>query len=118
MSFLSRLIGLIGMTAITCTGGLSASADTVQARCDIYTKNGPETYSGLCSFSQRQGVVGIQLPDGRRFDLLPDRDRPNTYTDRDGQPATRELREGQGHVYHLVQQSIYVFWDPFPYQPQ
>ncbi|WP_338461009.1 hypothetical protein VZH09_07470 [Synechococcus elongatus IITB7] len=90
-------------------------ADTVQARCDIYANDGPVTYSGLCSFSQRQGVVGIQLPDGRRFDLLPDRDRANTYTDLEGRPATRQLREGQGHVYRLAQQSIFVFWDTAPY---
>lgn len=97
----------------------SAKADTVQARCDVYPKGSDQvSFSGLCFFSQRQGVVGIQLPNGQRYDLLPAGDRPNTYTDLAGQPATRTLLEGRGHLYCLAQQSIYVFWDPAPYQPQ
>jgi hypothetical protein len=47
-------------------------ADTVRARCDVSPRGDDRaTSSGPCTFSQRQGVMGIQLANGRRYDLVP-----------------------------------------------
>ncbi len=93
-------------------------ADTVQARCDVYPKGEDRaTSSGLCTFSQRQGYVGIQLKNGSRVELTPDAVKPNTYIDQNGKPARREIMEGKlGQVYRLATQSIFVYWDPSPYK--
>ncbi|UBF25847.1 hypothetical protein K9N68_30605 [Kovacikia minuta CCNUW1] len=50
----SVVITSLGMTAI-------AKADTVNAHCDVYPKGEDRAKSsGLCTFSQRQGAVGIE----------------------------------------------------------
>jgi hypothetical protein len=90
-----------------------AHADTVQARCDIYPK-GEDRASAVvpCTFSQRQGYVAIQLPDGVRHELSPKGDQPGTYVDEKGRPAYRNSGLGKrGHIYRLADKSIYVYWD-------
>jgi hypothetical protein len=93
-------------------------ADTTQARCDVYPKGDDKaTSSGLCSFSQRQGYVSIELKGGQRIELKPDAVKPNTYVDAKGKPARREILEAnRGQVYRLASQSIFLFWDPAPYK--
>jgi hypothetical protein len=96
---------------------LSAKADTVTARCDVYPKGQDRaTSSGLCTFSQRQGVVGIQLENGKRYDLIPVGDNPGNYRDQNGRAAYRQSGLGdKGQIYRLATESIYVYWDPAPY---
>ncbi len=93
-------------------------ADTTQARCDVFPKGEDKaSSSGLCSFSQRQGYVSIELKGGQRIELKPDANKPNTYVDAKGKPARREILEAnRGQVYRLASQSIFVFWDPAPYK--
>jgi hypothetical protein len=94
-----------------------ALADTVQARCDVFPAGDDKaTSSGLCTFSQRQGFVSIQLKGGQRIELKPNESTPNAYFDGQGEPAKREILDAnRGQVYRLEKQSIFVFWDPAPY---
>lgn len=99
---------------------ISAKADTVTARCDVYPKGEDSaTSSGLCTFSQRQGVVGIQLENGDRYDLVPVGEQPGTYKDQDGRAAYRQSGlDDKGQIYRLANESIYVYWDTAPYGNQ
>lgn len=95
----------------------AASADTVEARCDVFPKGSDKaSSSGLCSFSQRQGYISIQLKDGTRYELSPSGDKPGTYVDQNGKPAYRQSGLGnRGHIYRLAKQSLFIYWDPAPY---
>ncbi len=103
-------IASVGMTAI-------AKADTVTARCDVYPKGQDRaTSSDVCTFSQRQGVVGIQLKNGKRYDLVPVGNNPGNYRDQNGRAAYRQSGLGdKGQIYRLATESIYVYWDTAPY---
>jgi hypothetical protein len=94
----------------------TAKADTVQARCDVFPKGEDRAKSsGPCSFSQRQGFVGIQLKNGKRYDLSPVGNKPNTYRDGNGRPALRDPGLGnQGQIYRLATESIFVYWQSAP----
>lgn len=94
-----------------------AFADTVDARCDVFPAgNDKATSSGLCTFSQRQGFVTIQLKGGQTIELKPNESTPNAFFDAKGEPAKREILEAnRGQVYRLDTQSIFVFWDTAPY---
>jgi len=97
----------------SCSIGLAAKADTVEARCDIYPR-GQDRASAVvpCTFSQRQGAVGIQLQNGKRYDLSPVGNQPGNYVDRNGQAAYRQTGLGdKGQIYRLADESIYVYWD-------
>lgn len=99
---------------------MSAKADTVTARCDVYPKGEDRAKaSGLCTFSQRQGFVGIQLSSGKRYDLSPMGNQPGNYKDQNGKAAYRQSGLGdKGQIFRLATESIYVYWDPAPYKPQ
>jgi hypothetical protein len=105
---------LLGATVLAAALAMApARADTVQARCDIYLK-GEDHASAVvrCMFSQRQGYVSIQLPDGVRHELSPKGDQPGTYVDEKGRPAYRTSGLGKrGQIYRLADKSIYVYWD-------
>ncbi|MFM6204622.1 hypothetical protein [Planktothrix sp.] len=116
MKFQTTLATILLSVSILGTAS-PVKADTVQARCDVYPKGEDQvSSSGLCTFSQRQGVVGIQLQNGKRYDLTPVGDEPGNYIDQDGQAAYRQEGLGdQGQIYRLAQESIYVYWDTAPY---
>jgi hypothetical protein len=109
-------VALLSLGALLAA--LPAQADTVKARCDVFPKGEDRaTSSGLCTFSQRQGFVSIQLKNGQRIELSPHGDKPNTYLDANGKPATREFEDsGKIHIYRLAKQSIFVYWDTTPYK--
>jgi hypothetical protein len=87
-----------------------AHADTVNARCDVYPKGDDRaTSSGACTFSQRQGAVGIQLANGKRYDLAPAGNQPGTYLDQKGRPAFRQSGlADRGQIFRLTNESIFV----------
>jgi len=89
-----------------------ARADTVDARCDIYPKGDDHASAVLpCTFSQRQGYVGIDRADGVRHELEP-KGRPGTYVDDNGKPAHRIRGLGsRGQIYRLANETIYVYWN-------
>lgn len=96
---------------------VAAKADTVNARCDVYPAGQDRaTYAGPCTFSQRQGAVGIQLQAGKRYDLRPDGSHPGNYIDQSGRAAYRQAGLGSsGQIYRLATESVYVYWDSAPY---
>jgi len=99
--------------------GAPGRADTVKASCSVYPAGSDTaTSSGPCTFSQRQGFVGITLPNGRRYDLSPVGSGPNTYRDQQGQPAQRDVSSlaERGQIYRLRKESIFVYWDPNLFQ--
>ena len=89
-----------------------ARADTVDARCDIYAKGSDKVSKVVaCTFSQRQGYVGIDRADGVRHDLSPQGAAGN-YVDEKGQKAIRSSGLGsKGQIYRLANETIYVYWD-------
>lgn len=106
---------LLSLTSVVVASPVRA--DTVDARCDVFPAGDDKaTSSGLCTFSQRQGFVSIQLKNGQRIELKPNESTPNAYFDERGEPAKREILEAnRGQVYRLEKQSIFVFWDPAPF---
>jgi hypothetical protein len=110
----TQTILLAGATAIASLSvSLVAKADTVNARCDVYPRGADRASAVVpCTFSQRQGVVGIQLQNGKRYDLSPTGNQPGNYVDQDGQAAYRQAGLGdRGQIYRLANESIYVYWD-------
>jgi hypothetical protein len=112
MNLKIALLGIITSLA-TVTTALPAKADTVPAHCDIYAKG--EDYpskSTPCTFSQRQGYIGIERADGIRYELSPAGDKPATYTDQNGKSVTREDGLGNaGLIFRMSDVSVYVYWD-------
>ncbi len=109
---------LVVVVAIASVGlTVAVRADTVNARCDVYPKGEDRaSSSALCTFSQRQGVVGIQLKNGKRYDLRPVGNNPDNYRDQNGRAAYRQSGLGdKGQIYRLATESIYVYWDTAPY---
>uniref|UniRef100_B8HKC1 Uncharacterized protein n=1 Tax=Cyanothece sp. (strain PCC 7425 / ATCC 29141) TaxID=395961 RepID=B8HKC1_CYAP4 len=109
---------ILALTIAYCSFSLAkpAQADTITARCDVYPKGEDRaTSSGLCTYSQRQGVIGIQLKNGKRYDLVP-ANQPNHYRDQNGRAAYQQSGLGdKGQIFRLVNESIYVYWDTAPY---
>jgi hypothetical protein len=91
----------------------SVSADTTQARCDIYPRGEDHASQTLaCTFSQRQGSVSIAREDGVRYELSTQGDDPGNYLDQDGRAAYRQSGLGdQGLIFRLAEESVYVYWD-------
>jgi hypothetical protein len=91
-----RVVPLVSVALLSLAGllaGLPAQADTVKARFDVLPKGGDRaTSAGLCTFSQRQGFVSIQLKNGQSFELSPQVDKPNTYLDVNGSRRLANLR--------------------------
>lgn len=53
---------------------------------------------------------------GKTIELTPNQSTPDAYFDQRGEPAMREILEGnRGQVFRLEKKSIFVFWDPAPY---
>ena len=91
---------------------ITAHADTVDARCDIYPKGSDRASKVVaCTFSQRQGFVSIDRADGVRHELSPRRGVGN-YLDQDGKRAIRSAGLGRsGQIYRLAQETVFVYWD-------
>lgn len=103
------------MTAIaTLSLGTPANADTTPAHCDLYAPGEDYAYlSSNCTFSQRQGFIGIQLQaNGARYDFEPVGDRPGNFIDPDGAAVYRQAGLGDaGQIFEFVDGShLYVYW--------
>jgi hypothetical protein len=111
-------LSLLSLLLPTLWAGFAA-ADTTNARCDIYPKGSDQVDTMVaCTFSQRQGAVGIARADGIRYDLTPVGDAPGTYRDAQGRPAYRQKGLGnQGQIYRLADVSVYVYWDTSALNP-
>lgn len=95
--------------------GTSAKADTTDAHCDIYAPGEDYAYlSSNCTFSQRQGHIGIHLQSNNvRYELDPVGDTPGNFLDQYGQAVYRQAGLGDaGLIFEFVDGShMYVYWD-------
>lgn len=107
----------IGLAIASFSVSFIAKADTVNARCDVFPKGEDRAKSsGLCTFSQRQGSVDIQLENGKRYDLTLDSNQPVNYRDQNGRRSYRQAGlSDKGQIYRLATESIFVYWDTAPY---
>lgn len=108
---------LSAVTSLTALGlGMAAKADTVPAHCDLYAPGEDYAYlSSNCTFSQRQGHIGIQLQsNGVSYELDP---VPNAasgnFRDQHGQVVYRQSGLGNaGTIFEFVDGShLWVYWD-------
>ncbi|MEO0406252.1 MAG: SH3 domain-containing protein [Cyanobacteria bacterium P01_A01_bin.135] len=111
-----RSVLFSSLAALTASSiALVAKADTVPAHCDLYAPGEDYAYlSSNCTFSQRQGHIGIQLQaNGTRYELDPVGDRPGNFTDQFGNAVFRESGIGDaGQIFRLGDGSaLYVYWD-------
>ena len=110
-----RTILTATVAALTSVGiSFAAKADTVAAHCDIYAPG--DSYPSLshnCTFSQRQGFVGVQLDSGRRYDFSPVGDQPGNFVDENGSAVYRQAGLGtDGQIFQLPDGAkLYVYWD-------
>lgn len=95
------------------------SADSVEARCDIYAKGSDHTSKMIpCTFGQRQGFVTITRDDGVTHDLSPVGNAPGTFRDQDGRSVYRQSGLGdQGLIFRFDKESVYVYWDNSALKP-
>jgi hypothetical protein len=80
-----------------------ASADSTEARCDIYPAGEDHTDKTIpCTFSQRQGFVTIRRGDGVVHDLEPVGDEAGNFRDTQGRPVYRQSGLGdQGLIFRF-----------------
>jgi hypothetical protein len=108
---------LSATTSLAMLGlGFAAKADTIPAHCDLYAPGEDYAYlSSNCTFSQRQGYVGIQLQsNGVRYELAPiPNSSPGNFTDQYGNAVYRQSGLGDaGNIFEFVDGShLYVYWD-------
>lgn len=97
----------MGLAWCTCL-----SADTTEARCDIYPRGADEASAVIpCSFSQRQGFVTIRRADGVVHDLRPEGDIVGNFLDEQGRRVFRQSGLGRaGLIWRLPEESVFVYW--------
>ena len=94
-----------------------ANADSASAHCGFSASRDhlPERTSP-CSFSQRQGYIGIYFEGGQSFNFTPVGDVPGNYRDEAGRPVYRQKGLGQqGQLFKLPSTPdglpfLYVMW--------
>jgi hypothetical protein len=108
---------LSAVTSFAALGfGLAAQADTVPAHCDLYApREDYPSLSSACTFSQRQGHIGIQLQsNGTRYEFDPVANAsPGNFKDQHGQAVYRQSGLGSvGTIFEFVDGShLWVYWD-------
>lgn len=98
---------------------VSASADWVDAQCDIYPAGSDKLDQMLpCTFAQSQGFITITRDDGVTHELEPVGDAPGNFRDQDGRTVYRESGLGdQGQIFRFPNESIFVYWDTSGLEP-
>lgn len=109
--------------ALTCglllCGLLATSAtyaDSAPSLCELLPKGQPlPTALRACVFSQRQGVISVQLAGGGRHDFSP-QDPPGAFTDAQGRAVQRSAGPGRrGQQFRLADGStLRVLWGSGP----
>jgi hypothetical protein len=98
----------------------ASTADTVNARCDIFPAGADHTDKMIhCRFSQRQGYITISREDGVTHDLSPVGDMPGNFRDQQGRMVYRQSGLGdQGLIFRFPDESVYVYWSTTALEPQ
>lgn len=111
--------GLLATATVVTMLAASASADTAEARCDIYPAKSDQASDMIsCSFSQRQGFVTIRRADGVIHELEPDGNTVGNFKDQDGRRVYRQSGLGdQGLIFRFPDESIFVYWNAAALEP-
>jgi hypothetical protein len=101
------------MAALLTSWALPSTADSTQARCEIYPKGSDKLETMVpCTFSQRQGYITITREDGVTYDLSPVGDTPGNFRDQDGNAVYRQSGLGEaGLIFRFPKESLFVYWD-------
>jgi hypothetical protein len=101
------------MAALLTSWALPSTADSTQARCEIYPKGSDKLETMVpCTFSQRQGYITITREDGVTYDLSPVGDTPGNFRDQDGNAVYRQSGLGEaGLIFRFPKESLFVWWD-------
>lgn len=105
--------------AVALAWAMPGTADSTDARCDIYPAGEDHTDKMIhCTFSQRQGYITIAREDGVTHELSPVGDKPGNFRDQDGRDVYRQSGLGdQGLIFRLPDQSVYVYWSTAALEP-
>lgn len=111
------------LSILALGGGLfghdAVRADTVDARCDIYSAGEDHADAMIpCRFYQSQGHVVITRSDGVEHDLRPVGDTPGNFTDQNGHRVYRQSGlDEQGLIFRFPETSVYVVWSTAALSP-
>lgn len=96
-----------------------ATADSTEARCDIYPAGSDHASKMIaCTFGQRQGYITISRDDGVMHNLSPDGNTTGNFRDQDGSTVYRESGMGaQGLSFRFPDESVYVYWNTAALHP-
>jgi len=111
MSHTLKKLPILGLVLSAALATTASHADTVNARCKLFP-SGPNKASMVtpCTFSQRQGYIGVELLRGKRYDFSP-LNKPGRYTDQNGDPVFRQPELGQhGIKFRMKAHTLYVYW--------
>ena len=97
----------------------STTADSTEARCDIYPKGSDHAEKMIhCTFGQRQGYVTITREDGVTHELSPAGDALGNFRDQHGRTVYRQSGLGdQGLIFRFPDESVYVYWSTAALEP-
>ncbi|HOB95067.1 MAG TPA: PliI family lysozyme inhibitor of I-type lysozyme [Aquabacterium sp.] len=105
----------LAMASLLAAG--AARADSAAARCELVpARQRLPVAVHACVFSQRQGVVGVQVDADRRHDFVPVEGRdPGAYTDAQGRPVRRLASIKGGAQFRLADgRLLRVLWGAAP----
>lgn len=107
------------IAALVAGWALPSTADSTQARCEIYAKGSDKMEKMVpCTFSQRQGHITIARKDGVTYDLSPIGDAPGNFRDQAGHRVNRQSGLGEaGLIFRFPKESLFVYWDNAAGQP-
>jgi len=102
----------LSIAALAACWAVTGSADSTEARCDIYPAGEDHTDVVMpCIFSQRQGYITIRREDGVVHELSPEGDTLGNFRDQHGNRVYRESGLGdQGLIFRFPEESIFVYW--------
>ncbi len=110
---------LLGAAMAIIIPAAHASADTAEARCDIYPAKSDHVSDMVsCTFSQRQGYVTIRRADGVTHELVPDGKTVGNFNDQDGRIVYRQSGlADQGLIFRFPHESVFVYWNTAALNP-
>jgi hypothetical protein len=99
-------------TLVPLVFAVEAKADTAPAHCDLYAPGAAYAYlSTSCTFSQRQGYIGVQLQsNGQRYDFEPAGQSGEYYDQYGGLIYQSVFESGQSFEFPDGSE-LYVYWD-------
>lgn len=105
--------GLSVMALGLVLGANSASAEIIDAHCDIYPDGRDLIFLGeVCGIEDKAGVLNIEVSDIYSDTLIPSATQDGMYLDREHNEV--ELVAGlgvEGQLFRMKDQLLFVYWD-------